>query len=309
MRPITLIAATALALLLACSHGLVKPPAFDGQRAFEYLKQQVDFGPRVPGTVASATCRTYFYEHFKELNVPVDSQAFPFFDPYSKTEIPMVNVIAHVRGKSPKSPALLYLAHYDTRPRTDYPSDTSLREKPIPGANDGASGSAILMELANEFVADTPAVDVDLLFVDGEDWGKEGDFENYLVGSKHFAATNIHGRYLFGIVIDMVGDKDQQIYREGYSEEYNYKLDDMVFGLAAKLGITTFHDSLKYTVMDDHLSLNAGGVPAIDLIDFDYPYWHSDKDTPDKCSPQSLANVGEILEYIAYNRSLWPKKL
>jgi glutaminyl-peptide cyclotransferase len=308
MRRITLLAATAFAILSACSGGLVKPPEFDDKRAFTYLKQQVEFGPRVPGTEASARCRNYFYEHFKSLGIPVDSQAFLFFDPYSKVNIPMVNVIAHVKGKSSSPEALLYLAHYDSRPRTDYPSDSTLRLKPIQGANDGASGAAVLMELAQGLVTDTPAVDVDLLFVDGEDWGKEGDMENYFVGSKHFAASDIHNRYRFGIVIDMIGDKDQQIYREGYSQEYNFQLNDMVWRLAAKLGIGTFKDSVKHVVMDDHLSLNAGGVPSIDLIDFDYPYWHTDKDTPDKCSAESLANVGRILAYLAYNPSLWPKK-
>lgn len=308
MRAITPLLTIALMFTTACSSGLISPPAFNGDRAFGFLQKQVDFGPRVPGSEASVNCRAYMVDYFRALGLVVDTQAFVFFDPYSRTNIPMVNVIVHIKGRTTDRQALIYMAHYDSRPRIDYPSRPELKDQGLPGANDGASGVAVMMELAQQFGASTPAANIDLVLVDGEDWGKEGDPENYLLGSKHFAISDIHGRYRFGIVLDMIGDKDQQIYREGYSDEYCGPLNDMVWGLAAKLGLRTFIDSVKYTVVDDHLSLNAGGVPAIDLIDFDYPYWHSDKDTPDKCSPQSLENVGKLLAYIAYNPSLWPKK-
>ncbi len=286
----------------------MSPPPFDGNRAFDDLTKQVSFGPRVPGTEASAACRSYVYQSIKALGLAVDSQEFNFFDPYSKSQMHAINVIIHVNGKKSDQPGLVLLAHYDSRPRTDYPSDTSLKDKPIPGANDGASGVAVLMELARLFAAQPPAVNIDLVLVDAEDWGKEGDTEYYLLGSKYFGASNIHGRYRFGIVLDMIGDKDQQIYREGFSDQYNKPLDDMIWKVAEQIGVHTFIDSVRHVVMDDHLSLNAGGVPSVDLIDFDYPYWHTERDTPDKCSAESLSNVGRVLAYIAYNPKLWPKK-
>lgn len=308
MRVSTLLVASTFLVFLGCSTASVTPPPFDGNRAFDDLTKQVSFGPRVPGTAASAACRTYVYESMKALGVVVDSQAFNFFDPYSKSQMHAINIIIHVPGKKTDQPGLVFLAHYDSRPRTDYPSDTSLKDKPIAGANDGASGVAVLMELARLFATQPPPADIDLVLVDAEDWGKEGDTEYYLLGSKYFGSSNIHGRYRFGIVLDMIGDKDQQIYREGFSDQYNKPLDDMIWKTASQLGIHTFIDSVKHIVMDDHLSLNAGGVPSVDLIDFDYPYWHTDQDTPDKCSAESLSNVGRVLAYIAYNPKLWPKK-
>lgn len=106
----------------------------------------------------------------------------------------------------------------------------------------------------------------------------------------------------------MIGGKTQQICREIYSDRFHKPLNDMVWNTAKALGVTTFIDSTKYAVEDDHLSLNVGGVPTIDLIDFDYPYWHTELDTPDKCSAESLTNVGRVLAQIAYNKSIWPSK-
>lgn len=244
--------------------------------------------------------------HFRALAQRVDTQSFAFRDPYSSRSIPLVNVIAQFRGLEAGTEPILLVAHWDSRPRTDYPSDQSRADEPILGANDGASGVAVLMELANLFSDHPPVCDVVILLVDGEDWGKSGDLDYYLLGSKHFASLGIRGHYRFGVVVDMIGDKDQQIYREGFSNEYYLPLNNMIWKTARDLGIATFHDSVKYTVMDDHLPISAAGVPTVDLIDFDYPYWHTDQDTPDKCSAEALSNVGRILAEIAYNRDLWP---
>jgi Zn-dependent M28 family amino/carboxypeptidase len=246
--------------------------------------------------------------HFLQLAAWVDSQAFVFFDPYAQTEIPLVNVIAGFEGADRSAERIVLMAHYDCRPRTDYAADPRLRDKPIDGANDGASGVAVLMELGNLFVQQRPPVDVDLVLVDGEDWGRVGDSEHYLLGSREFARTDIRGRYRFGVVVDMVGDSSQDIYREGFSERYHPSLNDAVWQTAARLGIASFRDSVKHTVIDDHLSLFAAGVPAINIIDFDYAHWHTEFDTPDKCSAQALENVGKVLTEIIYNPTLWPEK-
>lgn len=301
------VTALALAVLsLTCQSASVASPVFDGQRAMGYLNRQVSFGPRVPGSEAWVQCREYYTKFFDSLGVAVDSQVFDFADPYSDQTIPLVNLRAIIEGQNPDEPGLLFAAHWDSRPRTDQAIDRSLVAQPIDGANDGASGVAVLMELAVLLSDRPPPVRVELLLLDGEDWGRAGDVDYYLLGSREFARRGIRGKYRFAIVLDMVGDKDQQIYREGYSEEYQSELNDMVFALAKELNIATFHDSVKYHILDDHLPLNSGGVPAIDLIDFDYPYWHTELDTPDKCSAESLENVGKVITNIIYNSSLWP---
>lgn len=300
--------AAVVALLCSCAETRTDPPAFDGERADRYLKKQVAFGPRVPGTEASAACRDLFYRHFAGLGARVDSQAFTFFDPYSQTEIPLVNVIAEYHGSGAVSERIVLMAHYDSRPRTDYARNPELKDKPIDGANDGASGVAVLMELANLFSQAPPPCNVDLALVDGEDWGKPGDHDYYLLGSREFGRRGIREKYRFGIVIDMIGDSQQEIYREGYSDRSCRALNDAVWGAATRLGITTFRDSVKHTIIDDHLSLISAGVPAIDIIDFDYPHWHTEFDTPDKCSVEALANVGRVLAEIIYNPTLWPKE-
>lgn len=308
MRMIFLLSFLLFSAVSCGSRDGVVPPRFDESRAFEYLIAQVDLGPRVPGSAAWLKARQYYYRHFQDLGLQVDSQAFSFFDPYSLKEVPLVNVIARVPGTEPGSLPLLFVAHYDSRPRTDYHTDPARRSEPLTGANDGASGVAVLMELANLFSQQPPPADVVLLLVDGEDWGESGDTEHYLLGSKEFAARGIRDQYRFAIIIDMIGDADLAIHREVYSERFNKPLNDMVWEAAAELELPGFRDSVQHSVLDDHLPITAGGLPAIVLIDFDYPYWHTEKDTPDKCSPESLRQVGTLLAYIAYNPSLWPRK-
>lgn len=279
---------------------------FDSARSYRYLKDQVAFGPRVPGSEAWRQCREYYYKHFATLGLAIDSQAFSFLDPYSGVMVPLVNVIARVPGTNASEPGIVLMAHWDSRPRTDHHSDPARRSDPIMGANDGASGAAVLMELAHMLAAAKPPYTVDLVLTDGEDWGEEGDLDYYLLGSKHFAAQGIRETYRFGIVIDMIGDQDLSIYRDRYSEQCCQPLNDMIWDLAAKKGLAGFRDSIKYSIIDDHLSLVAGGVKAVVLIDFDYPYWHTEFDTPERCSPQSLESVGRLLAEIIYRPSLWP---
>jgi len=294
--------------LISCSRSEVIPPEFNGDRAFTYLEKQVAFGPRAPGTEASKLCRNYYYDFFRDNGITIDSQNFIYSDPYSGTNIEMVNVIGRINPDMNPDNRIVLMAHYDCRPRTDFAFDSLLKDSPIDGANDGASGVAVLMELANLFKEKDPQCGVDLVFVDGEDWGKAGDLENYLLGSREFARRGIRGKYRFGIIVDMVGDKNQQIYREGYSNKFGKPITDLVWKTALDLGINTFIDSVKYTIVDDHLPLQSSGIPAIDIIDFDYPEWHTEFDTPDKCSSESLSNVGRVLAKIIYNPSQWPEK-
>lgn len=143
--------------VVSCAGENYQAPEFDGNRAYEYLVDQVEFGPRVPGSMASSSCRSYFYSFFRELGFPVDSQAFDYFDSYSRKNVAMVNVIASCAGHGADDRlAVVLMAHYDCRPRADYAGDPTLRAQPIDGANDGASGIAVLMEMANLFKVQPP---------------------------------------------------------------------------------------------------------------------------------------------------------
>lgn len=308
IRCFSIVVATLL-YVYGCTSSVNTPPAFDSDRAYGYLVKQVEFGPRVPGSDAWRNCRANFNEFFNGIGLDVDSQVFSFHDPYSGRDLPLVNVIVRYRGGQPNDLPIVLMAHWDSRPRADYATNPDLVDQPIDGANDGASGVAVLMELAQMVTEQKAPSNVDFVLVDGEDWGKSGDVDYYLLGSKHFAVAGdgIRGKYRFGIVVDMVGDRDQRILREGFSQRFEAPLNDMVWKAARELGVTTFADSVSQDILDDHLSLATAGVPAIDVIDFDYRYWHTELDTPDKCSPESLGNVGRVLAHIIYNPSLWPK--
>jgi Zn-dependent M28 family amino/carboxypeptidase len=271
------------------------------------LENQTALGPRVPGTEAWRQCQTLIIRNLNANLLTVDTQLFDFDDPYSDQQIQMQNIIGRYRNAG-DAPPILLVAHYDSRPRTDFHSDPARRDEPLVGANDGASGVAVLLELGRMLNQDKPKVNVDLLFVDGEDWGKSGDSQYYLLGSNYFATHkgNIRGEYRFAIILDMVGATTQKFYREGYSEQFNKSINDMIWSTATNLGITVFIDSVKSGILDDHMSINVGGVPAVDIIDLNYRHWHTERDTSDKCSGAALKNVGRVIAYILYNKSLWP---
>lgn len=291
---------------ISCSSTTVNTPTFSADDAFRYIEEQVAFGPRVPGTEASAQARDYFYKHFKNRGFEIDSMTFVYDDAYSDNQIPMVNVIARFNGDPSGTDRILVCAHYDSRPRTDHAHDKTKMNDPIDGANDGGSGVAVLMALADLFKIQSPGINVDFVLFDGEDWGKSGDPSNYLIGSRAFAKTGIRDKYKFGILLDMIADHDQKILREIYSEMYAKKINDMLFSTAKNLGITTLIDSVGPAVLDDHIPLNAAGVPTANLIDMDYPYWHTEFDTPENCSVEALDRIGKLMTTVLYNKKLWP---
>ena len=280
---------------------------FDGARAMNHLEHQTALGPRVPGTEAWTKCQEMITDTLSGYGLAVDSQMFDWDDPYSDQTFILMNLIGKYRGAGDDTPVLL-VAHYDSRPRTDFHSDPSRVNDFLEGANDGASGVAALLELARLVSVDRPEINVDFLFVDCEDWGKPGDPEHYLIGSHYFATHkgNIKGDYRFAIILDMVGSKTGKFYREGYSERFAKEINDMIWATAAKLEVGVFIDSIKQGILDDHMSINVGGVPAVDIIDLDYRYWHTEHDTADKCSAETLKNVGRVVAYVLYNKSLWP---
>lgn len=271
-----------------------KLPTFDGNAAFGWLQAQCDLGPRVPNTEPHRAAAEMFQRHLDSLGFKVEMQRFDVPDPYSSDILHLVNIVAHLNpGRAPR---LMFAAHWDCRPRAEHDPDPSKREQPIAGADDGASGTAVLLQLATQLAALNIDQGVDLVFFDGEDWGKPSDLNNYLLGSQEFAKHVDASLYKYAVLLDMVGDKNQRFPKEGFSVRYHPKLVDAVWKRAGELGFgDVFVDYVSGPIHDDHISLLTAGIPAIDIIDFDYQFWHTTADTPDKCSAESLQRVGQLL--------------
>ena len=175
-----------------------------------------------------------------------------------------------------------------------------LANQPITGANDGASGAAVLMELANGMKKKAPLQTVYLVLFDGEDYGKEGNIDEYFLGARWFADNLPVGNLEYALLFDMIGDRDLHIPLEQNSMKQSPALTAKIWGRARSLGISQFEARPGPAVLDDHMPLQNRGIPAVDLIDFDYPAWHTQGDTPDKCSAGSLGAVGRLAASLAY---------
>jgi len=287
-------------LLLAAggtARGSARIPHFDAERSFSYLVRQCSFGPRVPGSSARDSVVRYFAAFFEGRGGRVEVQEFKVG--FGDSQVTAKNLlISFFPGLEPR---VLLCAHYDSRPRADSEKDVRKRSLPVPGANDGASGAAVLMEIANALSSHTPLFGVDLALFDAEDLGGLGGAQ-FARGSAYFA-QRLRRRPSAAILLDMVGDRDLGLKKEGYSVQAAPELVEAVWEAAARLGRREFLGSPGGFVYDDHVELLKAGVPAVDIIDFDYPYWHTTEDTPDKCSPGSLEAVGSTLLYLLYDPS------
>jgi hypothetical protein len=283
----------ALAPFIACRADRGRQHDFDGERAFSYLQQQVAFGPRIPGTTAHERTADWILAHLRGTADTVIVQAFTHVNRHGDT-LHLRNFIGRFRPS--QTDRVLYLAHWDTRPHADQSANLAAQRMPVPGANDGASGVAVLLGVADALKAKPPALGVDLLFVDGEDYGDFADSNDVLIGSRYFAAHQPLGYPpLFAVLFDMVGDKDLGIYYEGNSETGAPEVVDRVWRTAHDLGYDRyFLRGIKHTLIDDHVSLQKVGIHAIDVVDFDYPSWHTTEDTIDKVSGASLQIVGDV---------------
>jgi len=271
---------------------------FDGDRAWSYLRQQVDFGFRVPGTVAHRSCRRWLAEELGKYCAEVELQEFVRQLPPNHENVKMWNIIGRINPAAERR--ILLAAHWDTRPSADQ-NPPGQRDQPIAGANDGASGVAVLLELARVFSQVPPPVGVDILLTDGEDYGP--GFTTMFMGAENFAnklTINEVRAYNYGILLDMIGDKDLNIKPEHNSEAVAGRLYAAAYDYSQALGYSGFKASGSNNIIDDHLALIDRGVRIYDFIDFDYPYWHTTEDTVDKCSRASLENVGRVLENMIY---------
>jgi Zn-dependent M28 family amino/carboxypeptidase len=274
-------------------------PRFDGAAAYELVERQVAFGPRVPGTPGHRDMAEWVGIYLAARADTVVTQRFEHVTTDGVT-LPLFNFLARFRPS--EGPALLLLAHWDTRPISDNSLDAEERNIPVPGANDGASGTAVLLQLAEMLKQAPPPRNVDILLVDGEDYGDFGVSKDVFLGSRYFAA-NLPGDYAaeYGILLDMVGDRDLEIYVEGHSNRLAPEVVDKVWNIAHRMGFSdVFQRQGRHTVNDDHIPLNEAGIPTINIIDFDYPYWHTPHDTPDKVSASSLGVVGAVIARLVY---------
>lgn len=283
----------------AVKYPTVPIPEFSGKEAFTYLVKQVDFGPRNPNSTGHQQCLLYL-QH--ELSLYADTVQLENFNVpgYDGVLLHLTNIIASFNMKATKR--VLLSAHWDTRPRADHQPGGPV-DKPIPGADDGASGVAVLLELAKDFKESPPPVGVDIMLWDGEDYGRANELDYYCLGSKYWAATKPYSYQPdFAVNLDMVGQKDLKLEKEGYSMEYARSIVNLIWNTAKEMGVSQFVDAVGDTIYDDQVSLQNVGIKAVDIIDFDYKYWHTLEDTPDKCSPESLSAVGRVLLRVLYRK-------
>jgi hypothetical protein len=286
------------AVAAGCGAGGATTP-FDGEAAFRYVEAQVAFGPRVPGTEGHRLTGDWIVAHLRRTADSVEVQAWNHVTLTGDT-LPLRNFIGRFRPDAAER--ILLLAHWDTRPRADNEANLAAQRTPIPGANDGGSGVAVLLGVADVLAVTPPAVGVDLLFVDGEDFGIDFSGPDNLIGSRYYATNLPRERFpLFAVLFDMVGDADLRIYQEGYSVDGAPEVVTRVWSVARELGYGDhFVDRVAYSLTDDHIPLQEAGVRAIDVIDFHYGapdrnrYWHTLEDTPDKVSARSLKIVGDV---------------
>ncbi|PWH17425.1 MAG: hypothetical protein DDG60_02225 [Anaerolineae bacterium] len=260
---------------------------FDGERAYQDVIRQVAFGPRLPGSEGHARTIDYIQAELQRAGWQSEVLSSEFRG----------QRVQNIRAwRTQSAPVILLGAHYDTRMYADNDPNPENHSQPVPGGNDGASGVAVLLELAR--VLPPEAVPVELVFFDAEDNGRIADWD-WILGSSAYAEALVHHPQAV-LIVDMIGDADLNIYMERNSDP---QLVRQIWDVAHRLGYAQFFiPQYKYRVLDDHIPFLAKGIRAVDIIDLDYPYWHTVADTPDKVSARSLEIVGKtvlawILEY------------
>lgn len=279
----------------------------NADRAFGYLQQMCDLGPRPSGSAAMLEQQKLLVRHFQPLADEVVPQALLARNPLGGPKVRVTNLI--VRFNPAAQERLMVCAHYDTRPFPDRdPNPRARRSGRFIGANDGASGAAMLMELAHHAEQLQGPLGVDLVLFDGEELVYRERRDPYFLGSTWFArqykaGKHPGGKYRYAVLVDMIGDADLQLYQERNSMAWKdtRPLVNDLWSIAARLGVKEFVPRTKHLVEDDHVKLHSiAGIPACDIIDFDYEgRWHTESDLPRYCSGESIAKVGwVVLEWI-----------
>ena len=284
------------------------PPAvaFSKERAFGYLKQICDLGPRSSGSEGMLRQQELLTKHFEAHGAKVELQRFAGRQRSQPKPVPMANLIARWHPDRPRR--IMLCAHYDTRPVADQEEDPRNWRKPFLGANDGASGPALMMELAHHLSGLETKVGIDFVLFDAEEFifdnrPTELGGDRYFLGSEHFAREyslarardRRHPAYIEAVLVDMIAGKDATFYWEQYSAAQAGPLVEKIWKIAAEVGAKSFLPERKHAVLDDHIALLRAGIPAIDIIDFDYPHWHRLSDVPANCSADTMEQVARVL--------------
>jgi hypothetical protein len=273
------------------------PLPFDGEQALTYVRDLCKIGPRISGTDGMKKQQELIQKHFIERGGKVTFQRFAAHQESHRQPVEMANMIISWFPDRPRR--VILCSHYDTRPIADQEEDHNKWHQPFLSANDGGSGVALLMELANHMKELKANVGVDFVLFDGEEYIFDPLKDKYFFGSEHFAQNYRKNRgaerYLDAILLDMVAGKGARFPVEQNSWDKAQTLVQELWGIARELKCTAFQDRLGPQVLDDHLALNRAGIPTVDLIDFDYPHWHRLSDVPENCSAASFEQVARVL--------------
>lgn len=283
---------------------------FNADSAYSYVKAQVDFGPRVPGSKAHSDCGRYIAGSLESFGADTVIMHKATTVNSKGETIPVTNIMARYNIDEPHR--VLLLAHWDSRPWADNDPDPANHNRPVPGANDGASGTGILLELARLFGNERPAAGVDLLFVDGEDSGTEAHNDSWCLGTQEWIKQmpyKVADRPVYGILLDMVGGRDARFTREYVSEQYARAVNDRVWAMANASGYgDIFVNRQAGGVIDDHMFINQAGIPCIDIIECanestgSFPTaWHTVNDDMTYIDPATLKAVGQTVANVVYN--------
>ena len=270
------------------------PSPFNGERALGYVRTFMEFGARVPGTDAHKRAGDWIVSEMRQRADTVIEQTWTHTTS-TGVKLPLRNVLARFNPMAEER--LLYVTHWDSRPVAEKSATDSLRKLPTPGANDGGSGVGLFLALGDVLKQTPPGVGVDLVFVDGEDYGTFAPDVDVLIGSTYFASNLPSANYqvLFGVVFDMIGEYDLRIEQEGHSINKAPEVVERVWRAAADMGHgDVFVPSAIYEITDDHVPLLNKGLRVIDVIDLDYAHHHTVNDTIDKVSAKSLKAVGDV---------------
>lgn len=289
-------------------------PVFNADSAYSYIQKQVDFGARVPNTQAHELCAAYLSSTLQSFGAQVVEQKADLYA-FDGTKLRSVNIIGSFRPDLKKR--VLLFSHWDSRPWCDNDSDENNHTKPVLGANDGASGVGVLLEMARQFGQNTPEIGVDIIFFDAEDYGApshyRGDTEDsWCLGSQYWAANPHVKNYRadYGILLDMVGAPGATFFKEQISMYYASNIVKKVWGKAEQLGFRhIFINESMGAITDDHLYVNRiAGIPSIDIIQYDKfssqgfgAYWHTVNDTMDNIDKNTLLAVGTTLLHVVYS--------
>ncbi len=275
----------------------VKEIAFDGKRAMSYLQALCKIGPRISGTEGMKKQQELLKKHFEERAAKVEFQRFTARQQSQQNPVEMVNLVLSWHPERLRR--VILCSHYDTRPIADQEADPRRWRQPFLSANDGGSGVALLMELANHVKELKTNIGIDFVLFDGEEYIFEPRHDKYFFGSEHFAQSyqrsRLKYRYVAAVLLDMIGGKNARFPVEQNSALSAGALVKDLWSIAAELKCATFQYREGPEVLDDHLALNKAGIPAVDIIDFEYRHWHLLSDVPENCSDESLKQVARVV--------------